>query len=493
MCGVVDDVTSFIGDSVGEIFSHPLQALGAGLGIPGYDPFFGGLFNKDALISPTGNFTENAWQDMYNANPGDTGALDMFHGINSVADKIAPAVAGMYAGPLLSGASGMESASPAFTTGLEGASNAGALESGMGGAAMFGPSAGTGVTLAGSDAAGAMGAGGLGVAGGDALSGVSGTSGMFTGGGASSGLGGVGSTSPVASNTPMAAVSSNTPTGSAVSQMSQMTPGSGITGGETGLGQGGASMEGAQAAAAPGGGGGIQAATSGYGGAQTGLESGAPSNLSGMFGPDSGSATMGAQAAGSGAGSSGGSGGSFSMLGDNANMATDIPGQSIGADYGAAANSAEQGGGFLHTLGNLFGNVTQNGNNLGSLIKLINSGVNAFQQHGRQGAYNDYVNQINQLYSPNSPYAQQMMQTLARQDAAAGRNSQYGTRAAQLAANLTQDRARALTSAPYFQASTATPGNNMLNALFSNFGSPQGARELYNLGSAAFNGLSSLF
>ena len=105
--GLFDNVFGFARDSLGEIASHPWQAAGAALGVPGYDPFFGGLFNNKpggALISPTGNFTSSAWQDMYNRNPGDAGALNTFSGINSVADKVAPAIAGMYAGPALSAA-----------------------------------------------------------------------------------------------------------------------------------------------------------------------------------------------------------------------------------------------------------------------------------------------------------------------------------------------------------------------------------------------------
>ena len=40
------------------------------------------------------------------------------------------------------------------------------------------------------------------------------------------------------------------------------------------------------------------------------------------------------------------------------------------------------------------------------------------------------------MYGPDSPYAQQLQQTLARKDAAAGRNSQYGPRTVQLQAML---------------------------------------------------------
>lgn len=43
---------------------------------------------------------------------------------------------------------------------------------------------------------------------------------------------------------------------------------------------------------------------------------------------------------------------------------------------------------------------------------------------------------LDSLYGQNSPYSQQLQQTLAAKDAAAGRNSQYGQRAIQLQATL---------------------------------------------------------
>src|ERR1700743_2613132 len=102
MCGLISDAFDFVKDSVGEIFHHPGEALGALFGVPGYDPFFGGLFNPEhSLLSPTGNFTSSAWNDMYNANPEDSGALNLFHGVNDIADKVAPAVAGGFAAPAL--------------------------------------------------------------------------------------------------------------------------------------------------------------------------------------------------------------------------------------------------------------------------------------------------------------------------------------------------------------------------------------------------------
>ena len=43
---------------------------------------------------------------------------------------------------------------------------------------------------------------------------------------------------------------------------------------------------------------------------------------------------------------------------------------------------------------------------------------------------------VNGLYSQNSPYAQQLRQSLAAKDAAAGRRSQYANREVQLQSNL---------------------------------------------------------
>lgn len=58
-------------------------------------------------------------------------------------------------------------------------------------------------------------------------------------------------------------------------------------------------------------------------------------------------------------------------------------------------------------------------------------------------AVQDQVKRLSEIYGPNSPYAAQMRQTLARKDAAAGRNSQYGPREAQLAALLAEKQTQA--------------------------------------------------
>jgi hypothetical protein len=156
----------FAKDSLGELKSHPWQAAGALLGVPGYDPAIGGLFNNKeggALISPTGNFTSSAWQDMRNSNPGDAGALNQFHGMNAIADKVAPMIAAFYAAPAMGAAGGTSGGSGGGLGGLFGSGTTGGAGSGGGlmgmseGVSGGGPLSGITAGMGGSSAMGPMG------------------------------------------------------------------------------------------------------------------------------------------------------------------------------------------------------------------------------------------------------------------------------------------------------------------------------------------------
>jgi len=178
----------YLKDTVGEIGHHPLQALGAAFGVPGYDPAIGGIFNNHeggALISPTGNFTSSAWNDMYKDNPDDKGSLDTFHKINSVADVVAPIIAGGFASGALGGAGSAAGAGSS-------SGGAGGISGFLNGPAAFGDSGLTGTVSAnGSGLSGLMG-GDLGGSLGSAPTGL--FSGLLPGGGmggtASGALGG---------------------------------------------------------------------------------------------------------------------------------------------------------------------------------------------------------------------------------------------------------------------------------------------------------------
>lgn len=157
------------------------------------------------------------------------------------------------------------------------------------------------------------------------------------------------------------------------------------------------------------------------------------------------------------------------------------------ATAGTSAAASGPWGEFLKSLG------TKVGGNL--LSNLVAAGGNAYMGNKNANMYNNYIQQINSLFAPDSPYAKQMQQALARKDAAAGRNSQYGTRAVELAAALTRDKANALTS-PGFQnmlGQYGTNSNSIVNGFLAALGS-QGGQDLITKAGGSMGGwLSKLF
>lgn len=86
----------------------------------------------------------------------------------------------------------------------------------------------------------------------------------------------------------------------------------------------------------------------------------------------------------------------------------------------------------------------------GNLMQLWQSRKNA-------GQYGQLANNLSSLYSPNSPYAQQLQQTLMRSDAASGRRSQVGPRSVELQARLADLNSR---NAPELARLYASQQNN---------------------------------
>lgn len=86
---------------------------------------------------------------------------------------------------------------------------------------------------------------------------------------------------------------------------------------------------------------------------------------------------------------------------------------------------------------------TNDGGMVGAGIGALGTLINGNKAYG---GYEDSLNTmrsqlesmptLDSMYGQNSPYAQQLKQTLARKDAASGRNSQYGPREAQFQAAL---------------------------------------------------------
>lgn len=143
----------------------------------------------------------------------------------------------------------------------------------------------------------------------------------------------------------------------------------------------------------------------------------------------------------------------------------------LGSAFGMAPDSNQPG----NTSGNV-GNGSNNGMDLGGLLQGL-SGL--YMGNRASGQYNNQLSTLNDLYSPNSPYAQQLRQQLERRDAAAGRRSQYGNRETELMANLAQAHGQALTSPGYNQAMgnrerTQNQGLGTLLSLMQKSGGLQG-------------------
>jgi hypothetical protein len=106
----------------------------------------------------------------------------------------------------------------------------------------------------------------------------------------------------------------------------------------------------------------------------------------------------------------------------------------VGALGGLAGQAGSAVGNYFSATPSDTGGAGNGGTtNWGNLATGVGNYVMA--RHNDQGIQSQ-INSLKDLYSPNSAYAQQMAQTLQRQDAASGRGSQYGTRAVELQARL---------------------------------------------------------
>lgn len=133
MCGgFLNDAFNFTKSIFKEAFNDPLKFI-----TPGFDPILGNplkgdFMSGDAVITPTGNFTGDVWDRMYERAGEDNGFLDRFYKYNQIADKVAPAVAGYYGGGALGGL-GNSATTAGSTLGTSGASTGGSLLGDLGG------------------------------------------------------------------------------------------------------------------------------------------------------------------------------------------------------------------------------------------------------------------------------------------------------------------------------------------------------------------------
>lgn len=134
---------------------------------------------------------------------------------------------------------------------------------------------------------------------------------------------------------------------------------------------------------------------------------------------------------------------------------------------GAISNPNNMGqgavqGGLAGGLGSLisdegYGNAKGNSS-------LINAALGTYLSSRANSGINRQISGLSGLFAPDSAYATQMQQQLDRRDAAAGRRSQYGSRAVELQAALAQQAAR---SAPQLQQLYGQQQQNR-NLMYSN-------------------------
>lgn len=167
----------------------------------------------------------------------------------------------------------------------------------------------------------------------------------------------------------------------------------------------------------------------------------------------------------SSAGIGGGAGtGIAGMLSNAVNGIKTIPGAS------------KVGGSIVsNLLGSVLGGSSGGVSNLGNLGSLFTN-YNQYQQN------QDLINQIKGIYSPTGEYAKYMEQQLGRRDAAAGRNSQYGPRLAEMMGRLGDSQARALSGLGGYMQNQQGGLNGMVGAgsrLFDSMGGMNGLAKLF--------------
>lgn len=225
-----------------------------------------------------------------------------------------------------------------------------------------------------------------------------------------------------------------------------------------------------------------------------GAATGSGLNLSGaapgsVFGTGEGLAiapgAVGAASGGTGLGS---------MIGSTIPAASELPG--FLSTLGGGTATAGGGSGLVNRgLGKAVGTVGSNvvkdlvGNVLGGSsggISNIGNLASLFTNYNQYNKMGDLINEIKGIYSPDGVYAKRLGEELARKDAAAGRNSQYGPRTTELMARLGDSQARALSGLGGFMSTQQGGLNGMVGA---------GGRLLdgTGLGGLISGGLQSLF
>lgn len=132
------------------------------------------------------------------------------------------------------------------------------------------------------------------------------------------------------------------------------------------------------------------------------------------------------------------------------------------ANGGPMDNSASYADPYASMLGRGSGGGGIGG---GGFDNMAGNLMQLYQSWKNQRQYGGLASNLSSLYSPNSPYAQQLNQTLMRSDAAAGRRSQVGPRNVELQARLAELNSRNAPEIAKLYASGQNNQGQMLSSL----------------------------
>jgi hypothetical protein len=134
---------------------------------------------------------------------------------------------------------------------------------------------------------------------------------------------------------------------------------------------------------------------------------------------------------------------------------------------------------------------------IGGIGDILGAGAGYVMNQADKDYYQGLMDKMMGMYQPGTPEATLMEQKMNAQDAAAGRNSQYGIRAQNLAGMLAEQRGKIMTSPVFGQMAQASRGHydQSLNGIFSALGSAttsgSSLNNLLGLGSSALGNLFS--
>lgn len=138
------------------------------------------------------------------------------------------------------------------------------------------------------------------------------------------------------------------------------------------------------------------------------------------------------------------------------------------------AMSVGQSAGPSSSVSDFIASIT-GGGGLGNYGDLAASAFGMYNANRQRKKLQEQQSNLQNLFSPNSPYAQMARQKMERQDAAGGRRSQYGNREVQLAALLADRQAQTMPQQQKYADAIGGYDNMMVNAGL------RGAGQLYNM------------